>query len=675
MSRYGIIASAILLTGCMQDVSEPGAPDNGTSVSGIPDSFDFSTTQVTQIAVKVADEYNGRYYYTVEVYDADPVDYPDARLLAGGKTNKNKPFEVEVELPSTQKELYIRQITPAGYKFVSTLEVTGSNLVLDYNNLKAPETTTKAVASDYNQQVPATDALFAIPENAEEITNNGDRLEKNGIYKITSDYDGEIRFPDGQFTLYVSKNCKLRLNKKEYELKNGAEIYVSEGASIEANGGQEVEIKLEGESKIFNAGEIRVHEIEMDGNSVLYNHPGGKIDVHSLETDGSQIHNNCLIRVADEFSMEGAGSNLYLNSNSSLLSKKCDIDDGAAACGIYMKAKALFQTDELECEKTQLPIYGDQNLALADCPLFWVNDEIDCGYYNINFYWQIAVYASKIDGAIAAFYRFEDDKLPVDMQGECYGATHTPVLPDTDDSSKDDEYNEDEDKKMSFTYIFEDSWPSFGDYDMNDAVMDIKVTNQKDKWKKYFTISTTFRAVGAGKPLYAYARLKTDGAQETLIPLADQELHALMGIEIGQFVNTYTPNCENVTVKKQIALPEGSKGYISSKDLDVFIVWGDIAGKQWNEVHLAGETETSRAKQADSSVNYKYKAADETDGEFDNMMWGLKIPSKKFTAYPKEGVSIMQAYPGFTLWAKSGGEEHKDWYTKPAGAEYLYQEK
>lgn len=53
-------------------------------------------------------------------------------------------------------------------------------------------------------------------------------------------------------------------------------------------------------------------------------------------------------------------------------------------------------------------------------------------------------------------------------------------------------------------------------------------------------------------------------------------------------INTYTLDCENKTVRKQIALSESSKGYIPSKHLDVFIVWGNIADKQWNEVYLAG---------------------------------------------------------------------------------------
>ena len=54
------------------------------------------------------------------------------------------------------------------------------------------------------------------------------------------------------------------------------------------------------------------------------------------------------------------------------------------------------------------------------------------------------------------------------------------------------------------------------------------------------------------------------------------------------------------------------------------------------------------------------------------MMWGLMIPKSSFDSYPREGISIMDAYPN--LWIGPSLEEKMflDWYTLGVN-DLLYQ--
>lgn len=117
-------------------------------------------------------------------------------------------------------------------------------------------------------------------------------------------------------------------------------------------------------------------------------------------------------------------------------------------------------------------------------------------------------------------------------------------------------------------------------------------------------------------------------------------------------------------------------GVVNANNLNVFIVWGDPNKNKKNEVHIVGFLGTEQAATAltsDEYYRYKYNEnIDNSTEEFNNMMWGLMIPKSSFDSYPREGISIMDAYPQFMNWAKSGGKDVLDWYTLGVN-DLLYQ--
>lgn len=75
----------------------------------IPEGFEWSTTQKLTVNVEVNDEYNGKYYYAVRVYDKKPGEGV-LPVAASGEVTGDMPFSQEIVIPATVSKLYIAQV-------------------------------------------------------------------------------------------------------------------------------------------------------------------------------------------------------------------------------------------------------------------------------------------------------------------------------------------------------------------------------------------------------------------------------------------------------------------------------------------------------------------------------------------------------------------------------------
>jgi len=66
--------------------------------------------------VKVDDQYNGNYYYTVELFDAHPLFDENATLLGKGVAKLKNDFSASVVLPIALERIYVQQTDPTGGK-------------------------------------------------------------------------------------------------------------------------------------------------------------------------------------------------------------------------------------------------------------------------------------------------------------------------------------------------------------------------------------------------------------------------------------------------------------------------------------------------------------------------------------------------------------------------------
>lgn len=243
------------------------------------------------------------------------------------------------------------------------------------------------------------------------------------------------------------------------------------------------------------------------------------------------------------------------------------------------------------------------------------------------------------------------------------------------------------------TLMFEDLWPDYGDYDLNDIVANFKAqvyVDDKNK-AKAILVGIRLKAVGGIFPYEFYLHLlgvKSSDIDE-IVPY--NIVNASPAID---FVTVEPANGDNALflfkdVKNNPNRPAGGKymntepGYeMAEKDLvevaymlyltkplplnkvlydsfDFFI--GNTSNQK--EIHINGY----KPVLFNQSIYVKYRNENgNTDRSNDfytsntDLIWGIKVPAAIPHAYEK--VEFTLAYPNFASWAQSGGKQCQDWY-------------
>lgn len=253
------------------------------------------------------------------------------------------------------------------------------------------------------------------------------------------------------------------------------------------------------------------------------------------------------------------------------------------------------------------------------------------------------------------------------------------------------EYPEEVGDAQGYTYAFEDQWPVYGDYDMNDIVLtidEIKLSIKKehrDEYVKEAKIKGRVKAVGASRTLGIGIQLiglpsdvKTsqliqngekisfeDGNfHPTLIICEDahrymdntQQDNTFINTEIGGKTDEYKNFDFAIKFAGQDAKPEN----FNINHLDVFIFSKKGAQVPYRrEVHLAGYAPTKWGDQS-------FSGASNDDGNkhftsHENLAWGIRIPYNEWS-WPQELIMITEAYGSFKSWISSGGASDADWW-------------
>jgi len=240
------------------------------------------------------------------------------------------------------------------------------------------------------------------------------------------------------------------------------------------------------------------------------------------------------------------------------------------------------------------------------------------------------------------------------------------------------------------TLAFEDLWPSYGDYDMNDLVVDYQIRELTSQFNTISEIEFTLaiRATGAiykngmGFELSVPAnrvanvsgnRLTTNtitttgsgvevGHQNAVIIVFDDANYNL-----PEFSNVYAganhADEDTIRVRVQFAVPV-SKLELGNAPYNPFII---LNQERSREVHLPGMRPTALANRAlfglhdddtRPDINRFYQSKN-------NLNWAIHIPQS--IPHPRENVDMTDAYLRFRDWAESNGELYPDWYLDKPG--------
>ena len=253
--------------------------------------------------------------------------------------------------------------------------------------------------------------------------------------------------------------------------------------------------------------------------------------------------------------------------------------------------------------------------------------------------------------------------------------------PDPEDPEKPDV----EDKTV-YTYAFEDQWPAYGDFDMNDVVITINkmsITNDKT-----LTIQGNVRAVGSsrktgvgiqflnvsknGVTLSGKVQSGTpvfEGGQSNPVIILSTNVHKYCNTGIAD--DDFTFYCTDPTagsaynsgdgaefeITMAFSTAEEAKKAMNIKNLDMFIISKEAQGNVGRtEIHLAYYAPTNLATTAffgmanDASTQKGYYVS------IEGLVWGICIPGTDVWKWPRERKIITNVYPGFKSWVMNGGQ-------------------
>ncbi len=257
-----------------------------------------------------------------------------------------------------------------------------------------------------------------------------------------------------------------------------------------------------------------------------------------------------------------------------------------------------------------------------------------------------------------------------------------------DDDEFNDNYSPAED--VFGTLAFEDLWPGFGDFDMNDLVVDYNINRKTNMANNVTQIDFTLviRATGAGYqngfgielPVPSSFVQSVEGARLTTGSINVQA----NGTEAGQnnativmfddanynmpgFANVFNPadhvaeDTLHVSVKFTSPVPQSQLG---SVPFNPFVIIDQERGR---EVHLAGHSPTSLADE--TFFGTQDDDTDPAQNRFyvseSGLNWAIHVPES--IPYPRENVDITEAYLRFRQWAESGGTQFPDWFKDLSG--------
>lgn len=225
---------------------------------------------------------------------------------------------------------------------------------------------------------------------------------------------------------------------------------------------------------------------------------------------------------------------------------------------------------------------------------------------------------------------------------------------------------------------FEDLWPSQGDYDMNDVVVNYQYKGVLNAANKMVDLTAKYKLRAAGGifknafsvelPINKSAVTSISGglgldaaANKAILKVFSNSTSIIPGYNtrLGQT----RQETDTITMAMNFATPQS----FTLSSFNPFIYVDEPGKGRGHEVHLPDYAPTELANTAlfgtssDNSIPanlrfYKTK---------NNLPFAISIPET--FAYPLEKQAIILAHLKFAAWAQSGGTQYQDWYKNSSG--------
>jgi len=263
-------------------------------------------------------------------------------------------------------------------------------------------------------------------------------------------------------------------------------------------------------------------------------------------------------------------------------------------------------------------------------------------------------------------------------------------VPDTDTDGDGiidfyDEYPEDGDRAYDTytpsiygwgTYAFEDLWPSEGDYDFNDLVLNYRYTHVFNSNDEIVETKMNFNVKNVGGSFKNGFGIELDMDESLIESVTGTNLTQGIvtlngkGLEAGQdkpVVILFDDAWANVNAEQELELVISFVSPIDAAQFGSKNPFIFINGDRGREVHLSDFPPTSLANSdffgtVDDDSN---PSTDRYYKNVNNLPWAIDIIHD--FVYLKEKEAIIRGYNKFADWAESGGVDYPDWYKDQDG--------
>jgi len=557
---------------CVTNTIEYVVPE-GIAGLNVPSDFSWSNLKEVNLTVKADDKFDGKFYYTVEIYDGNPVIDSSAIILSKGVAKKNSDLKIVLTIPDATDKLFIKQIDPQKVEIVQSLSLNESNLVLDFGNLVS----SASVLNNDNINIQKITPIIlkeTTPANAVLLNTNvssaitllagSSYLIPNGIT-----YTGKIRFSAGS-VLYIEG--ALNVNSQNiFEPASNSKIIVQNNGSLNT---VNAAINL-WTSEIHNYGNVLLGQTEMSNSAKILNYSGSlelrstlitrnkdnqvinfaNMSLQSVNLTNGEIDNKGYLSVTGRIDANGArvtNSGTIITGNitsvNSIFNADCNFEilgdfvdlsgstinvkegsrfksvgfDGSGT-KVNLQSSAIWDATDVTFNSNQSVVTAiGQSYSLAR--LVHVkpgNGSYQCVYYKGNLEIENTSHY-KGTNKWNSFYlndnsvRWSKTSASVTTipSGNCNGGGNVVLPPDV--TPVNPVFPISVPLSTNYTLLFEDQWPAIGDYDMNDLVLGLSVGYLQNSENKVtgITIESDLLAVGARKRIAAAVQF------DNLIPSA-----------------------------------------------------------------------------------------------------------------------------------------------------------
>ncbi|MEG2369995.1 MAG: LruC domain-containing protein [Alistipes sp.] len=555
----------------------------------------------------------------------------------------------------------------------------------------------------------------------------GGRVEITG--SLTAQNSGETgkaaiyTFDGGTLTTGIANlSCKCVVNQGVFNINRLLDINGSCDFYNTASGEIVTENFVFSNSGLLaNDGKFTVYETMSANGSHQMTH----YENSTFTTDGCVLESGVTLTLKGQCTMHELDLRGSLYVNCSALIEELDAENGK----IYISSGACLETYDAEFNNSQLSLAA-QSLFIAkefEGPrgnkIINKEKDNDNTLKAVVMFKQAEARGTDFQGPIEVVYDYSnlDSDYRLSTKKFKKGATLVPVQTVNIQASecnggkgsitpKPEPEPEYYDKKGAlYTYCFEDNWPWFGDYDMNDLVVAVSVdarikiaTDEVESitihWEPKATGATrkiacaiqldkiptdlvasvsTTHTMGAG-PFVTEGGLERDNAQ-AVVPLFNSVREVFPSTSV--YINTSrdmpkvqtTRHTTTITFNRPVRTTE-----VLESTMNLFLVINPMEVEEFSrtmEIHMAYYEPTKHAivniyntVLADSPYKYYAMGGNLSDN---GMMWGLMIPGN--FRYPAEMQDIRKTYLSFMKWAGGGAAEDKEWYNGEVNAELLYE--